>query len=112
MDDLKKIVRLLENLNEKIEKIDKKLEGDKTKSLPKKEKQLEKKPTTLTGLIIQFKKDGFFDKPKTLKEITQKLQEQGWHYPKTSLSRPLQRLLRKREIGRVAIKGKWAYVRR
>jgi len=113
MDDSQKILKILRKIDERIERIEKKLKTSKpsTISLPE-TKKVSKKPESLTGLIINLKNSGYFDKPKTVKEITGKLEQQGWHYPHASLTHPLQRLLRKRAIGRVAVKGKWAYVKR
>ena len=112
LDDSKKILEILKDINNKLNKIGKKLGEDKIQSSIKIEKQSTKKSSSLTSLIIQMKEEGFFDKPKTLQEITEKLGESGWHYPKSSITHPLQRLLRKGKIGRIAVKGKWAYVKR
>lgn len=111
MDDLKKIIKLLEDQNKRISRIEKLLYPiGPVNTIPKQVKK--SSPQSLTGLIIQLKNERFFDKPKTLKEITEKLKEQGWHYEQTSLTNPLQRLLRNRSIGRVSINGKWSYVKR
>jgi len=113
MSDLQKILKILQKLDARIETVEKKLESSKPDSTSKsKSKKVSRKPKSLTSLIIELKDSGYFDKPKTVREITEKLQQQGWHYPHASLTHPLQRLLRKRAIGRIAVKGKWAYVKR
>ena len=64
------------------------------------------------GLIKELKFEGFFDTPKVIGEIKQKLEEKGHYYALGSLSPALIRLLRRGEIGRLKQEGKWTWVRR
>ena len=54
----------------------------------------------------------FFNTPKTLKQIVQELGRLGHYYKSTSLTNPLQRLIRQKKLGRIGKKGKWQYVSR
>lgn len=60
----------------------------------------------------ELKAEKFFDKPRFLREIGEKLVEKGYHYPLESLTDPLQRAVRRRVLGRIKKEGKWAYVKR
>ncbi len=64
------------------------------------------------GLILELKSEGFFDSPKSVTEIRDKLQENAHHYPLSSLSPALIRLVRNRELGRLKQGGKWTWVKR
>ena len=70
------------------------------------------KKDSIFSLIENLKQENFFDKPKNLKEIQNELKKLNYHYAVTSLTNPLQRLVRQRVLGRILQKGKWAYVRR
>ena len=111
MDDSKKILKLLEEQNKKIGNLIKLLGQTDIKHEPHKKIQV-KSSKSITGLITRFAEEGFFDTPKTLKEISEELARQSYHYRSSSLTNPLQRLLRKRSIGRIIVNGKWAYVKR
>ena len=91
------------------EKRIKALEDILKKSKPKK---VVKKSTSIAGLIEQCKDEGFFDNPRSLKEIKMELAKNNYHYSVTSLTNPLQRLVRQRVLGRLLQNGKWAYVKR
>lgn len=65
-----------------------------------------------TDFVIKLKADGFFDKPKNLAEIKEKLAEHGLIYPVTSLSSILIGLVRRRELGRIPTEKGWGYVKR
>ena len=114
-DDLKRVIKLLEEQNKKLNRIEKSLIKDSQESresvvIPITKSQ--KKPTSITSFITFLSKEGFFDTPKTLKEISNELARRGYHYQTSSLTNPIQILLRKRSIGRIIVNGQWAYVKR
>lgn len=113
MTDSEKIIKLLENQGKKLDEIIKLLSSPQGKT--KFAKKTTSKPTSkisVFGLIEEFKQDNFFDKPKSLKEIQKELQKLNYHYATTSLTNPLQRLVRQRVLGRILQKGRWVYVKR
>lgn len=85
------------------------LEGKKISKLPS--KSIKKSPSVM-DLLLDLKEEGFFDKPKHLKDIVSELARQGYHFMPTSLTNPLSRALRNKELGRIGKTGKWEYVRR
>jgi len=116
MDNLKKIIELLEQQGKTLARIEKKLET-KEKEKQKVQKQSKQKPSaiskmTTTALLLFLKADGFFDEPRTLNEIVKKLKEESRNVPPTSLTMPLQRLVRSRQLGRILKSGKWNYIKR
>jgi hypothetical protein len=62
------------------------------------------------NLISELIDGGFFKKPKELSAIKLALEEQGHHYPATSLSPTLLRLVRKQHLRRIKDKKRWLYV--
>jgi hypothetical protein len=72
-------------------------------------KRAEKKRESAGDLIIALKEDGFFEKPKTLGEIASALEERGYLYPVTSLSGVVLGLLKRQELRRKKMEGKWKY---
>lgn len=60
--------------------------------------------STLPGRILSLKSDGFFKSQQTLGAVRDELRKRGWHYPATSLSGPMQLLVRERELRREQIK--------
>lgn len=72
-------------------------------------KKTEKKKESASDLIIGLKEDGFFEKPKSLSEISAALEERGFLYPVTSLSGIVLGLLKKRQLRRKKLEGKWVY---
>lgn len=63
-------------------------------------------PINLIGTLID---GGFFKKPKDLASVKTALEELGHHYPITSLSPTLLRLVRKRQLRRLRDKKRWMY---
>lgn len=64
------------------------------------------KMETFLGLI----KNSFFKEPKNIGEVQKALQEKGYHYPVTSLSPTLLRLVRKGMLSRVRNENDiWVY---
>ncbi|MBZ5703541.1 MAG: hypothetical protein LAN84_17050 [Acidobacteriia bacterium] len=71
-----------------------------------------KRLPSATDAILELKEEGFFDKPKALAEVKDKLASQGMIYPLTSLSGVVLGLVRRRRLGRVKEDGRWSYVSR
>jgi len=70
------------------------------------------RPKTATDQIIKLKQNNFFRDKRNLKEISDALAKEGFHYPLTTLSAVVLRLVRRGELGRLPEKGKWFYVQR
>lgn len=70
-----------------------------------------KKSAGPTGYILELRDSGFFKERRTLPDIQKKLEELGHIYAQTSLSSPLIRLVKKRELRRLKEKKGWAYVK-
>jgi hypothetical protein len=63
----------------------------------------------LVDLIGSLRDGGFFRKPQDLASIKGALAEMGHHYPVTTLSPIMLKLVRKREFRRLSEKGRWVY---
>ena len=113
-DNEKRIIKLLEKQGKTLDKIEKLLSSTQkeNKSTTKKIDSKSSSKTSVAGLIERMKQEKFFDKPRSLKDIQKELQKLNYHYAVTSLTYPLQRLVRQRSLGRILQKGKWAYVKR
>jgi hypothetical protein len=77
----------------------------RTKSIRNKEK----KRAGAGDLLIELRESGFFDKPKTLAEMSDALEEKGFLYPTTSLSGVVLGLVKHRELRRKKLDGRWVY---
>jgi hypothetical protein len=62
-----------------------------------------------SGLLIEMRESGFFDKPKTLADMEEMLEEKGFLYPTTTLSGVVLRLVKKKELRRKKADGRWVY---
>ncbi|HEX4542492.1 MAG TPA: hypothetical protein VH114_04940 [Candidatus Acidoferrum sp.] len=71
-----------------------------------------KRLPSATDAILELNEEGFFNKPKALADIKQKLADQGMIYPLTTLSGVVLLLVRRRKLGRVKEDGRWSYVSR
>jgi hypothetical protein len=67
---------------------------------------------TVTDTVREILAEGFFNKPKTLSEVKQALQEQGTFVPITTLSAIILGLTRNKDLRRIKQDKKWTYVRR
>lgn len=65
---------------------------------------------TPMALISGLIGEGFFREPRELGAVGSSLKERGHHYPTTTLSPVMLRLVRKKELRRIKEKGRWAYV--
>ena len=84
-------------------------------NIKRREEQLavkKKRKISATDFILKLREEGFFDKPKTILDIKEKLAENGLIYPVTTLSAVLIRLIRRRELGRIKTEKMWGYVKR
>ena len=80
--------------------------GNVKKQVQQKE---EKKRQSTSGLVIQLREEGFFDKAKSLGEVSTKLEDLGFLCPTTTLSGIVLGLVQKRMLRRKKIDGKWVY---
>ena len=74
-------------------------------------KKASKKRQGASDLIVALRERGFFAKPKSLAEISAALEEEGFLYPVTTLSGVVLGLVKKKELRRKKIDGRWAYGR-
>ncbi|HKW28833.1 MAG TPA: hypothetical protein VJT54_05825 [Verrucomicrobiae bacterium] len=79
---------------------------------PRHKEAKQKKAPTISDLVINLKREGFFDKPKSLGEIGAELEKSGYLYPATTLSGIVLSLLKKKELTRTQKDGKWVYGKR
>jgi hypothetical protein len=56
------------------------------------------------GRILLLREEGFFKDQKSIAEVCDELASNGWHYPLTSLSGPLQTAVQRRELRRKLVK--------
>ena len=63
----------------------------------------------LKDLLGSLRDGGFFKKPKDLASIKGALAEMGHHYPVTTLSPVMLRLVRRGNLRRLREKGRWLY---
>lgn len=103
-EEIVEIKKQLENHEKRITKLE--------KTPTPKAKVASAKRATILNMLDRLKADGFFDQPKSLAEIIEKLAEEGYHYPQSSLTAPLQRAIRKRILGRLKKDGNWVYTKR
>ena len=68
-----------------------------------------KKRLGASDLIVELKEEGFFEKPKSLSEVSKVLEEKGYLYPVTTLSGVVLGLVQKRLLRRKKADGKWVY---
>jgi hypothetical protein len=83
-----------------------------THSVGLRKRTIQQKNNTATDIVISLRETGYFDKPKTLLDIKNALEEQGMIYPMTTLSGVLLKQVRKRTLGRIKQNKKWSYVKR
>jgi hypothetical protein len=62
-----------------------------------------------TDLVTTLRESGFFDKPKSLGDISKALEESGYLYPLTTLSGVVLGLIKKGILHRKKEGGRWVY---
>lgn len=72
-------------------------------------KRDEKKREGAGDLVVGMREAGFFDKPKSLGEVSEALEEKGFLYPTTTLSGVVLGLVKKKELRRKKVEGRWVY---
>jgi hypothetical protein len=77
----------------------------RTKSIKNKAKRQE----GASDLLIGLREAGFFAKPKTLAEMSDALEEKGYLYPTTTLSGVVLGLVKRKELRRKKMEGRWVY---
>ena len=60
-------------------------------------------------LVVGLREADFFAKPKSLSEISDALEEKGFLYPTTTLSGVVLGLVKKKELRRKKVEGRWVY---
>jgi hypothetical protein len=80
-----------------------------TSSKRKVQKKETKKLLAASDLLVNLKEDGFFEKPKSLSDISKALEDRGYLYPVTSLSGIALSFVQKKILRRKKVEGKWVY---
>ncbi len=75
----------------------------------KKKQEMRKKRSTTSELITELKEERYFDKPRSLGEILNTLQEKGYVFKITSLSGTMLDFVKRRILARKKIDKKWKY---
>jgi len=88
--------------------------GADAKASPKQKGTAPKAPKSFGERVLSLKADGFFTEQRSIAEIRQELKKNGWHYPVTSMSGPLQSLVQKKSLRRERVDEKegrkgWKY---
>jgi hypothetical protein len=79
--------------------------------LPNKVTKSKTKSKLVLQIIDQIT-DGFFDKPRTINELKQKLSEIGAIYPRNIIDEKIRRRFNNKELRRIKIDKKWQYVKK
>jgi hypothetical protein len=72
-------------------------------------KREEKKRKGAGDLVVDLREEGFFDKAKALGEINDALEEKGFLCPTTTLSGVVLGLVKKKQLRRKKVEGRWVY---
>lgn len=100
------------DVRERLADLDARISYIETQVLYRRSRDNTTKKISISNFLLEFLKNGFFDIPRQLSDITMALSDIGYIYPSTSLTSPLQRMLKKRELGRIKKDGRWFYVKR
>ena len=98
-------------VNKKLKELEKRIETLENALRPKRKRTITGKKSILDHVEF-LKSEGFFDQPKTLKEIVERLAQESYHYRQQSLTNPLQRAVRQGMLGRIKKNRKWAWCKR
>ena len=105
MNDSKSIKKILSDHERRIKNLEKKLSNPISKKIKSGNK-------SAMDFLIEMKEDKFFNEPRLIMEIINELARRGHHYKRTSLTNTMQRVIRKKLLGRIGKKRKWRYVNR
>jgi hypothetical protein len=75
----------------------------------KSSKRENKKREGAGDLLIGMREAGFFDKAKSLADMGEALEEKGFLYPTTTLSGVVLGLVKRKELRRRKVEGRWVY---
>jgi hypothetical protein len=100
----------IQSLLSRIEKVGE--SNDRPKSIRASQEASQRSLPSATDAILELKRTGFFDTPKGLGAIREKLALLGMIYPVTTLSGVVLALIRRRALGRVREGAHWGYVAR
>ena len=114
MDNSKKIIKILEDQKKQLNRIEKLLtkKTDTFQVEQPKSRITKTKKLSITTFLMLFKQEKFFDQPKRLGEIVKKFSEESRTIKTTDLTRPLQRMVRNRDLTRILKNKRWAYIKR
>lgn len=83
------------------------------KTAAKQRRSVDIETESTAGRILVLKDEDFMKSPKTIGQIRAELQAHGWHYPVTTLSGELIKLVQKRKLrrqkGKVGKRNTWLY---
>ena len=106
MSELSEIKKILKEHGKRLSKLESMINLSSKSIIPSTSKK------SLTSMFVDLKNEKFFNQPRSLNEIVERLAQSGHHYPYRSLSSPLQRAVRQKILGRIKKDNKWAYVKR
>ena len=108
MSEIEELKKILKDHEKRLAKLELSLKPKSTTS-PKPAKER----ITIIDMLIELKNEDFFKEPKTWQQIADKLSERGYTYPRTSLTAPLQRSVKRHILGRIKqVDDQWGYVAR
>lgn len=89
-----------------------KIKSTKTHKIPHNVREIKKDTSGATGGLRILVSEGYFDEPKQLPAIVERLKQEGRHYSNATVSMGLLNLVRERVLIRFRDKGdkKWKYV--
>jgi len=106
--NLKEITKILQDHELRLFR----LEGKKKVS---KQKESWYKPGSTVDKLVKLISEGFFNKPKSIKEIISKLKERDFHLKASDLTLPLRKVVKNnllektKQIGNGDVSKKWLY---
>ena len=108
---VQKITEQIKNLVDELAAI---YGGDPVKKQIVKKKKSASVPKGAIGALTMLTEEGFFDAPKDISAIMEKLKEIGRYYPQTAVSMNLLNLTKRRTFNRLKNKDtkNWLYVLR
>lgn len=108
-NDTQKIVERIKNLVDELATMS---GGTSVKKQTTKKGESTSIPKGASGALTVLTEDGFFDAPKDISTIMEKLKEIGRYYPQTSISMNLLNLTKRRIFNRLKDKDtkNWLYV--